>query len=105
MTLAYIAPVSPQRALEDCERRISSIEDALSRPASEVQEGANLAQIARLEMLREHHALDVERAREQRIEHSGRMYRIHRAIADKHYREHVELLGEAGHVKRQEVTA
>ena len=105
MTLTYIAPVSARQARADCERRIEILEDALSRPAPEVAESANRAQLARLQELRGHHALEVERIREQRIEHSGRMYRIHRTIADKHYREHVELLKEAGHVKRQEVTA
>jgi hypothetical protein len=105
MTLTYIAPVSPRRALADCERRIEILEDALSRHAPEVAETANRAQLARLQMLREHHALEVERIRERRIAHSGRMYQIHRAIADKHYREHVELLEEAGHIKREEGAA
>ncbi len=105
MTLTYIAPVSPRRALEDCERRIEILEDALSRPAPEVMGTANRAQLARLLDLREHHALEVERIRARRIEHSGRMYRVHAEIARRHYAEHVALLEEAGHVKRQEVTA
>ena len=105
MTLTYIAPAVPRRALSDCERRIGLLEDALSRPAPEITEAANRAELARLRDLLERHALEVERIREQRIAFTGRRYRIHRAIADKHYREHLELLEEAGHVRREEGAA
>ena len=86
MIQTYIAPVSPRQRLADCERRIGILEDALSRPAPEVTEAANRAQLARLQDLLERHALEVERIREQRIAFTGRMYRIHREIANRHYR-------------------
>ena len=105
INLHYIALVSARRALEDCERRIEILKDALSRPAPEVTETANRAQLARLRELQEYHALKVERIRARRIAHSGHMYRVHAEIARRHYAEHVALLEEAGHVKRQEVTA
>jgi hypothetical protein len=105
MIRTYIAPVSARRALEDCERRIEILEGALLRPAPEVTEAANRAELARLRELREYHALEVERIRAQRIEHTGRMYRAHAEIARRHYAEHVALLGLAGHARRQERTA
>jgi hypothetical protein len=97
MTLTYIAPVSPRRALEDCDRRIGILESASSGPAPEVTETANRAQLARLRDLREYHALKVERIRARRIAHSGHMYRVHAELARQHFAEHVALLEGAGH--------
>ena len=105
MIQTYIAPVSARRALEDCERRIEILEGALSRPAPEVTEAANLAQLARLRELWAYHALEVERNRKRRIAHTGHMYRIHAELARRHYAQHVELLEEAGHVRRKEGAA
>jgi hypothetical protein len=76
MTLTYIAPVSPRRALEDCDRRIGILESASSGPAPEVTETANRA---------------------RRIAHSGHMYRVHAELARQHFAEHVALLEGAGH--------
>ena len=74
-------------------------------PAPEVMETANRAQLARLRELREYHALEVERIRERRIAHTGQMFRIHAELARRHYAQHVELLEEAGRVRREEGAA
>ena len=92
MEITYIVPVSPRRALADCERRIGILKDALSRPAPDVTETANRAQLARLQELREYHALEVERIRERRIAHSGYMFRIHAELARRQYTQNAESL-------------